>query len=129
MARGIIQLVSPSRALESEAGYLYHASNEEALSGIAERGLRTHDPSHGTEQDEWPDGSVEKRSYWSRSASSIWHFAPEYGRAVALRARESAARFRRESTGDYYCTQTVPAAALEILTTEGWLPLLDLEPA
>lgn len=114
--------ISPTSSTFSESGYVYHATNEDRVRDIAREGIKTHKPWDFTEQDSWPDGSTEKRSYFSRSASSVWAFAPEEGRAVILRTRETS-QFKREGTGDIYTTKSVPASKLEVLTDEGWVPL------
>lgn len=115
--------VSPTGKLRSDDGWMYHATNAENAYWIAESGrLDTFKPWHGTEQDVWPDGSTEKRSYWSQSASGVWYFAPEDGLAVVLRTPRSK-DFKRESTGDYYTTKKIPASKIEVLTEDGWIAL------
>lgn len=114
--------VAPAADIGSEEGLVYHATNEERAAHIATEGLRTHRPWEGTEQDVWPDGSTEKRAYFSSAASTVWAFAPETGRPVILRTPQQK-WFKRESTGDIYTTRKVPADDIEILTTEGWVPI------
>ncbi len=115
--------VAPSSSTASERGWLYHATNVYNARQIAEGGsLKTHSPWHGTDQEAWPDGSTQKRSYWSRRAEVVWAFAPEEGPAVILRTPETD-DFHRESTGDIYTTKKVKASNIEILTDEGWIPL------
>ena len=116
---------SPSSHLSSEDGYLYHATNIDGAGDIATSGsLRTHKPWHGTDQDAWPDGSKEKRSYWSPKADVVWQFAPDEGKGVVLRVKRDAAAFKREGTGDVYATKPIPAKQLEILDEDGsWKPL------
>lgn len=110
----------PDRNLVSDPGYLYHATNEENLMDIKASGrLDVFGPSHGTDQDAWPDGGGEERSYWTARASSAWHFSPEHGRPVILRVPKSP-KFRRESgTGDYYATAPVPVDLLEVMMSDG----------
>jgi 8-oxo-dGTP pyrophosphatase MutT (NUDIX family) len=121
--------VAPHDKLESEPGYLYHATNIENASDIARQGMKTHKPWEGTEQDIWPDGATEKRSYFSPKAHAIWQFAPEYGQAVALRVHSSAGKFKTESgTGDVYSRHPVPPKHIQILTQEGWRPIQHLAP-
>src|SRR5262249_16615913 len=112
----------PDARMESEPGYVYHATNEDNAYGIGESGtLDTHEPWHGTDQNAWPDGSVEPRSYWTENAGTAWHFAPEEGRSVLLRTRHENVP-GRESTGDSFSTDPVPADRLEIWTDRGWEP-------
>ncbi len=108
-----------------EDGYLYHATNLENAIDISSGSLRTFGPSHGTDQDSWPDGSQERRSYWTAGGGKVASsFAPEGGRPVLLRVPTSKVQAKRESTGDVYLRKSVPAAHLEILHSSGkWLPL------
>lgn len=116
----------PGCETPSEEGFVYHATNEDGLQGIVEAGhVKTFRPWHGTDQREWPDGSTEKRSYWSKHAGHVWQFAPEDGNPVIIRTRLSD-RLRRETTGDYYSTKKIPASDVEVMTDDGeWKPLAD----
>lgn len=116
--------VAPTSSTESEPGHVYHATNTDNLEEIVASGkLIPHGPSYGTDQSEWPDGSRQKRSYWSARAGAVWAFAPEQGRAAILRTARTP-DFKNESgTGDVYTTKPVPVARLEVLTEEGWIPL------
>lgn len=117
--------VAPSGETKTEPGYVYHATNQERAGDIAESGsLDTFPPDFGTEQNAWPDGETRKRSYWSERANNVWQFAPTEGKPVVLRSKRSAA-FRRESTGDIYTYKKVPASSIEILTDQGWEPLVE----
>jgi len=119
-----MKTVRPGGALPSDAGYLYHATNLENARDITEDGfLLTHRPEYGTDQDVWPDGSRQKRSYFSARADAVWCFAPVHGEPVILRIARSAADFKRESTGDFYATTKIAAKHVEILTDDGWEPL------
>lgn len=116
--------IRPSASIESQEGYIYHATNRERAVEIAKDGLKPHAPSFGTDQNEWPDGSREKRSYWISRAGSAWSFAPEYGEAVLLRALRSQLDTKIErGTGDVVTTKKVPVSKIEILTEQGWIPL------
>lgn len=117
----------PSGDTRTDPGFAYHATNEERACDIARGGLRTHGPSYGTDQDAWPDGSREKRSYHAERASVVHSFAPEEGPAVILRARRDAHPFQEErTTRDLYTKKTIPASKLEIgLDDETWEPLPD----
>jgi hypothetical protein len=109
--------------VKSEPGYVYHATNSERAREIAETGsLKTHRPHEFTDQDVWPDGSTQKRNYFTGSADNTWQFAPEDGTPVLLRAKADP-QIRRESTGDLYSTKPFPADKLEAYTNEGWIPL------
>ena len=110
------------RDLPSEPGYLYHGTSPENLESIAASGVRTHAPGYGTDQDAWPDGSVERRSYWSPRANVVWQFSPTPD-CVVLRTRDGAAFRRERGTGDGYARRDVRARDLEVLTDDGWRPL------
>lgn len=115
----------PSPQTPSDEGYLYHATNLERAREIAGGELRPHEPWDFTDQDAWPDGATEPRSYFSPRADMVHHFAPDEGEPVVLRARRDAAPFRSERhTGDIYSNQPVRAGDLEIMG-EGnlWVPL------
>jgi hypothetical protein len=105
----------------AEAGYLYHGTNALNFADIRNDGeLRVHGPSYGTDQDEWPDGGTEDRSYWNAKPSVVESFYPEEGKPVLLRARESAVAFQRERyTSDSYTRDVVPASKLEYLGSDG----------
>jgi hypothetical protein len=115
----------------SEEGYVYHATNADRLQEIADSGsLKTHRPDYGTEQDRWPDGSSDKRSYFTRRADHAWQFAPEEGRGVIVRMKENPKFHSVESTGDVYATQTINSRHLEYLDASGtWRPVQDLRGA
>lgn len=117
--------VRPTSSTPSEPGYLYHATVVHRAHDIAQSGgVRTHRPNFGTEQDVWPDGSTEKRSYWTARAGVAHSFVPEDGEPALLRARDVDVGAKRErGTGDMVATKRVPAAKVEILTDEGWQPL------
>jgi hypothetical protein len=121
------QFRRPDRSLKSEPGYLYHATNEENLHDIrTSGGLDVFGPSHGTDQEVWPDGEEEDRSYWTDKAGSAWMFAPEHGAPVLLRTPRSSS-FRRESTGDYYSKSRVASSALEVMMHDGtWASLQSI---
>lgn len=102
----------------AEAGFAYHATNEERAREIAESGkLDVHRPDYGTEQDAWPDGSTAKRAYFTDNPGVAGSFAPEEGRAVLLRV--PSAGMGRESTGDRFTTKPVAAGKVEILGRDG----------
>jgi hypothetical protein len=108
----------------SDPNYVYHATNEERAQEIADSGLKLHGPSEYTDQDVRPDGSTQKRNYFTPTASNTWQFAPEEGRSVLLRVPKDEHPFKRESTGDIYSTKPVPPEKIEALDESGnWSPL------
>jgi len=122
------EIVAPNAELKSEPGYLYHGTTLENAREIHySRFLEAHEPGFGTEQDAWPDGSDEQRSYWTSDAAATRHFTPE-GQPVVLRVNASkVGTFRREKgTGDYFTRQAVPADQIQIFTKRGWRPLSEL---
>jgi len=121
-------LVAPTADLLSEPGWLYHATNVERVYDIVAAGkLLVHGPSWGTDQDAWPDGSREKRAYFSANAGVVWTFAPEEGCPVVLRVRRDAVDARSERyTHDVYVRKSVPVRLLEVLAADGWRPVTSL---
>jgi len=118
--------VSPDASTPSNPGYVYHATNDERVHDIAREGLKPHRPWEFTEQDAWPDGGTEPRVYFTPRAGSAWQFAPEEGRSVLLRVPAMVAQ-RGDGTGDRFARKKVPASNIEILTTDGWVPLASWE--
>lgn len=103
--------------------FMFHVTNEENAYDIYQSGqLDVHAPDYGTDQNMWPDESVEDRAYFT-IGGPMWDFAPELGKPVALRMPASAGEFRKESTGDYYTTEPISADAIEILAGEKWMSL------
>ena len=102
------------RNVESEPGYAYHATNSDRLQEIADSGkLKIFKPNYGTDQNAWPDRSIEKRAYFSPNASAVWQFAPEEGSPVILRTKS--AGLKKEGTGDLYSPASIPSKELEYL--------------
>src|SRR3990167_5024348 len=121
-----IEPLRPSPTTPSEAGYHYHATNENNAAEIARSGLKTHKPSYGTDQSVWPDGGVERRSYFTPRAGVAYQFAPTEGRPVLLRVRNDRAAFRGDGTGDTYVREAIPAKHIEIANADGtWRPLQE----
>ena len=120
-----IQPAEPHGNLPSEPGFLYHATNSESLYDIATSGaINVHEPWYGTDQDAWPDGSEEKRAYFSPKAGAVWALAPEDGDPAILRVPTTATKFYREPTGDWYSRTPVPVKDAEFLATDGqWYSL------
>lgn len=112
-----------------DEGYVYHATNEERLQDIANTGaLVTHLPDEFTEQDAWPDGSTQPRSYFSADPDTTASFAPEDGRPVLVRVRREAGMRNERGTGDVYSREDIPSDGIEYLAEGGtWAPLRALE--
>lgn len=115
------------KEVKSDEGYVYHATNSDRLQEIADSGkLNVFKPSYGTDQRAWPDGSTEKRAYFSPKAEVVWQFAPEDGKPVIVRAKDTA-DIGKESTGDRYSNRPIDAAKLEYLGTDKkWHPVKDM---
>jgi len=113
--------------IKSEPDYVYHATNEERLSEIADTGkLRTHKPGEFTDQNVWPDGSTKKRAYFSDKADIVWQFAPEEGRPVVIRTKGKG--LLKESTGDVYSNKPISVDTLEYLgEDDNWHPVSGLK--
>ncbi len=109
----------------SHPDFVYHATNISRAQEIMESGsLKTHKPSNFTDQRVWPDGSSEKRNYFTPTAQNTWQFAPEEEQGVLLRIPKDAHPFKRESTGDLYSTKPVPSHKIEALHENGeWMSL------
>lgn len=112
----------------SNPEYFYHATNTDNLYDINDIGyLDVFSPWHGTDQDTWPDGSTEKRSYFSSTAENVWQFAPEFGAATIIRIPRNITTFKQESTDDVYTTNKIPAKYIEVLMSNGiWNNIFDL---
>lgn len=116
--------LEPDTDIPHQAGYVYHATNEERLHDIADSGLQTHKPREYTDQSAWPDGSVEKRSYFTPNPNSAYQFSPEEGKPVLLRMQQDPAIHKPESTGDIYAKKTIPAQKLQVLGDDNqWHPV------
>lgn len=129
IAKEKAQPISPKvldNKVTSEGGYAYHATNSDRLQDIAATGeLKTNKPNAYTDQNAWPDGSVEKRSYFSNDAGTVWQFAPEDGTPVLVRTKSEG--LKTESTGDRYSTKPIKAADLEYLGQDNkWHPVVEL---
>jgi hypothetical protein len=124
------QPLEPHGDLQSDVNYVYHATNIYGLYDILESGfIDVFPPDHGTDQDEWPDGSTDNRAYFSKNASVVWSFAPEDGQPVIIRVPEAEGSFKKErGTGDMYTTQPVPADKSEYLSKDNnWYPLANIK--
>lgn len=115
--------------IPSDAGYVYHATNAERAHDIANDGsLNVHKPDYGTDQDVWPDGSKDKRSYFTSKADQAWQFAPEDGKSALLRMKRDPNVHQVESTGDLFSKKKIGADKLEYLGSDKqWRPLSDLK--
>ena len=115
-----------TEVFENESTYFYHITNEQRLYDIIDsKNLLPHEPWDYTEQEAWPDGSVEKRSYFSKSPSMF--FAPEEGKPVVLRLNSNSAGFKRESTGDYYVVEPISIKYIEAKMNNNWVPLIEIK--
>lgn len=123
-----IRTIPPNENMPSDPNYVYHGTNLYNAHGIAADGLAVHEPSYGTEQDEWPDGGTEHRSYHSPTVKGVLPFLPEQkgGGYVVLRTPKAAHPFKAEGTGDLYSTKPIHPSKMEILTEHGWHPLQTL---
>ena len=108
--------------------YYYHATLMSIAFEILEEGkLKPHKPNYGTEQDFWPDGSAEKRSYFGLTPKSVEPFYPD-GKPLLLRVRRDQFSFKKENgTPDIYFTKSIPAKNLEFLKDGKWYKLENLE--
>lgn len=117
-------------AVTGTPDYVYHATNTDRLHDIADSGkLNTHKPGDFTDQDSWPDGSTEKRNYFTPTAQNTYQFAPEEGHGVLLRMSKHKHPLKAErSTGDLYSTKAVPSHQLEYHGADGgWHPVSGLK--
>jgi hypothetical protein len=112
----------------SQSGYYYHATNMNNLHDMLDSGyMEIFDPWHGTDQETGPDGSTEKRAYFSSDIRHIWSFAPVEGKAVALRVPKNATVFKKERyTNDIYTTRPIDISYIEYLDHNKWTPLTSL---
>jgi len=116
-----------------EAGdYFYHTTTRDSLYDIIADGElivgRPQDSEVWTDepQQTWPDGSTQRRSYWSDSEAGTVDFSRP--QAVVVRvAKTSVPNMKEESTGDFYMTKPVDADLLEVLTDGGWVRLNQLK--
>lgn len=116
------------QGIGSDPGYYYHATNHERAFDIMEEGLKPHRPWEFTDQSTWPDGSEQRRIYFSMRAEMVWQFAPEDGEAVILRVPIIAADFKHEIAGDVYARKPISAELIEFLGVDGvWYPLEEIE--
>jgi hypothetical protein len=113
-------------AVESHPDFVYHATSADRVPDIAQQGLATHLPHEFTDQEVWPDGSVQPRNYFTPTAQNTWQFAPEEGDPALLRVPRAAHQFLPErGTSDLYSTQPVSPDLLEYLhADDSWLPLV-----
>ena len=110
--------------LKQDPNYLYHGTNDQNLYDIAQSGfLNVFEPSYGTDQETWPDGETEERSYWTQNPATTHLFIP-YGKPVIIRTKYIPSKFHKERfTNDFYTTQPVPTEQLEVLVNNNWMPV------
>lgn len=117
--------------IPADPEYLYHGTRASRAADISSSKLQTHRPNYGTDQDAWPDGSTEKRSYFTPSPKSARNFIPEdSGAPVLLRIKRTAAQFKAErGTGDWYASKPIPPKAIEVLGKGGnWVSVTQAFP-
>lgn len=120
------QLKEVRGPVESDPAYVYHATNAERAADIANQGIRVNKPSDFTDQRAWPDGSTQRRNYFTPTAHNSWQFAPEDGMPTLLRIMRADHPFKTESTGDLYSNHAVPPSKIQALTDRGWLPIQNI---
>jgi hypothetical protein len=124
-------MLSFKQFLLESCDYMYHATNDYNLSDIIDsKKIKIHKPSHGTDQDCWPDGSCNKRSYWTHSPEIAKSFHPSEGKPVLLRAKKSDHQFKRESvTGDHYLEKSIPTKNIEMFHDGSWKNIHSIDEA
>src|SRR5271165_3516182 len=116
----------PSEQVVHEPGYIYHGTATDRLYDIMDSGyVDIHKPWHGTEQGSWPDGSTEKRSYWSNNPATVANFVNrDHGKPIIIRTRHDPSIFKKEKgTGDIVTTKRIPISKLEVLVNNKWEPV------
>jgi hypothetical protein len=113
------KIFSREQPLSSQEGYVYHATNTERAQNIAREGLRTHKAHEFTDQSIWPDGSREKRAYFTPKAEYAPKFAPEEGEGALLRIKAGPDIVLERYTGDMYSKKPIPASRIEVLGEDG----------
>jgi len=114
--------LSQDRELEEHPEFLYHATTPDNVWNIIQHGfLVTNRPWYGTEQQVWPDGSTEKRSYWSPRANRIFQWVPSHQGAI-IRTRLTNL-FRQEGRSiEWYTRKKIPINQLEVMALDGrWI--------
>jgi hypothetical protein len=116
------QKITPAKvtgSITSEEGYAYHATSKDRLYDIADSGeLKVNEPWDYTEQDMWPDGSTEMRSYFSSKADTTMAFTPDPSNPVIIRTKNTGIKTEK-GTGDLYHTKPIPSSELEFLGDDG----------
>lgn len=108
-------------------GYAYHVTGHWAVADIVSDGkMIPFKPSHGSDQNVWPDGGLEKRIYFARTYDeTLKFFNPDLGRMTVLRVRIDKVPLCDEGGGlDLFSCKPVPVSAIEYQTPAGdWMPL------
>ncbi len=108
--------------LKADPEYVYHATNVENLRDIQTTKLLPHEPSFGTDQEVWPDGATENRTYFTPFPSTAFYFAPEFGQPALVRVRRDSIKLRPEGTGDLFIKEEVSPQLLEVVTSDSsWI--------
>lgn len=106
--------------IEPDMDYIYHGSNGDNVRDIWASSLETFPPDHGTDQDAWPDGGTEDRSYWTATPDVARSFYAEGGKPALLRVARSRVKVRKESgTTDLYLREAVAPHDLEYFGADG----------
>lgn len=112
------------------ASFFYHATNLNNAHEIAYTGkLIPHRPDYQTDQQTWPDGSDDRRSYFGTSPGHVEPFYPEEGDPILLKVPVAAAKFKQErGTPDIYTLDAIKAKDVLFLDpeTKQWKPISSL---
>jgi hypothetical protein len=128
MERPVLTPLTEAARPEGESGYVYHVTSIERAHEIAADGwLRAHEPGDYTDQETWPDGSVEPRVYFG-ATTNLLHFAPDEGEPVLLRMTRAEHK-RDGTTPDLVLARDVAASELQILAGHTWTDLSGLAPS
>lgn len=117
------------RPLTTLDGYAYHVTGRDAVLDIVSDGfMRPFKPSHGSDQDTWPDGGTEKRVYFAKTyEEALKFYNPDLGKRVMLRVPVGSVNLCDEGRGlDAFSRKPVKVAMVEYETVDGggeWQPL------
>lgn len=128
-AKAVRTVNQPGPAYDAKAqadpAYAYHVTTLDNLPDIQQAGALTpFDPSHGTDQEVWPDGSTTPRIYMADTPAGTEPFQQE--RPVLVRAKRTSAIRKERGTLDLYSETAV--GDLEYLDSEGnWHKIVPTE--